>query len=497
MKIKTLFLLTATITLAASGCTHRSDNVYPANAAQSIRHTIQRVESGLLPANIIVGEPVKTFTMADRMRYFNVPGVSIAVMKDHKIEWAKSYGVKEAGKIDPVGLNTMFQAASMSKPITSMIALKLEEENKIELKRDINQQLKRWHIPENEYTRQAAVTPELLMLHMGGINVPSFPGYSVSDSIPDVITILNGVPPSNTEAVKVIYAPNTKWSYSGGGYTILQFLMEEVTGLSFAKLMEKYLFDPLKLQHTTFEHNLSVDQQNLIAKGHLEDGKVVVGGYHKYPEKAAAGLWTTPMDYAEMIIELEKSYEGASDKIIRPETSRKMLKKYRGDMALGIVMKNSGDSTALAYGGWNEGYMCDVYSYLESGSGVVIMTNSNNGYMLIQEIYRSLATEYRWPDFKTASVKTVNVPPSVLSGYVGTYQARLEGNKELTFDLVQKSGSLFSVMDNKTYQLYPIGEREFLIPDQDWRFKILDKDKVTDSVEFLVRFESGIARRIK
>lgn len=494
--MKRIYLLTGTIILAAFSCTHRTDNVYPANGDQSIGQKIQRVESGLLPASIIVGEPVKTFTISDRMRYFNVPGVSIAVIKENKVEWAKSYGVKEAGTTDSVGLNTMFQAASMSKPITAIIALKLEEENKIQLKRDINQQLKKWHIPGNEFTRQTAVTPELLMLHMGGINVSSFPGYSVSDSIPDIITLLNGTPPSNTEAVKVVCTPNTKWSYSGGGYTILQFLMEEVTGDSFAQLMKSYLFDPLKLQHSTFEHNLSADHQNSIAKGHLENGKVVAGGYHKYPEKAAAGLWTTPMDYAEIIIELEKSYLGESDKIIKPETSRKMLKRYRGDMALGIVLKNSGDSIALAYGGWNEGYMCDVYSYLKSGSGVVIMTNSNNGYMLIQEIYRSLATEYGWPDFKPASVKTVDVPSSVLAGYVGTYKATLDGNKELTFDLVQKSGSFFSVMDNKSYQLYPIGEREFLIPDQDWRFKVLDRDMVTDSIEFLVRFESGVAKRI-
>ncbi len=494
--MKIIYLLTGTIILAAFGCIRKTDIVYPANATQSMRQKIQRVEGGLLPATIIVGEPGKTSTLSDRMKYFNVPGVSIAVIKDHKVEWAKSYGVKEAGTTDSIGLNTLFQAASMSKPITAMIALKLEEENKIDLKQDINLQLKKWHIPDNEFTGKTAVTPELLMLHMGGVNVPSFPGYPASDSIPDVLGVLNGTPPSNTEAVKVIFNPNTKWRYSGGGYTILQLLMEEATGTTFPRMMENYLFDPLKLKNSTFEHNLSAAQQNSIAKGHLENGKVVAGGYHKYPEKAAAGLWTTPMEYAEMIIDLEKSYIGEPGKILKPETSRKMLKRYRGDMALGIVLKNSGDSLALAYGGWNEGYMCDVYSYLKSGSGVVIMTNSNNGYMLIQEIYRSLAKEYGWPDFKPASIKTVDVPSSVLAGYAGTYKATLEGNKELTFDLVQKSGFLYSVMDNKSYQLYPLSEREFLIPDQDWRFKILDGDKVTDSVEFLVRFESGIARRI-
>lgn len=195
--MKRIYFLTVTIALVASGCHHRTTNVYLAEGTQGLEQKIQRIESGLLPANIIAGEPDRTYTIKDRMNYFDVPGVSIAVIKDYKIEWAKSYGVKGAGTNDSVGLNTLFQAASMSKPVAAMIALKLEEEKKIDLKQDINLQLKTWHLPMNELIRQTAVTPELLMLHMGGINVPSFPGYSVSDSIPDIISILNGNRPSN------------------------------------------------------------------------------------------------------------------------------------------------------------------------------------------------------------------------------------------------------------------------------------------------------------
>jgi len=494
--MKNYYFLMSIVTFVSFSCSHKPETIYIGEGTQAINEKILRIENGLLPANIIAGEPSKMFSINGRMQYFDVPGLSIAVIKDNKIEWAKSYGVKEKGTNDSVTLNTMFQAASMSKPITAMIALKLEEEKKISLKQDINQQLKTWHLPENEFTKQRAVTPELLMLHLGGLNVPSFPGYSISDSIPDVTDILDGISPSNTEAVKVVLVPNTKWSYSGGGYTVLQFLMEEVTGTSFPKLMKDYLFDPLELKNSTFEHNLSEKQQKLIAKAYKEDGKMVNGGYYIYPEKAAAGLWTTSMDYANMIVELEKSYLGESDKIIRPETSRKMLKRYRGDMALGIVLKNNGDSIALAYGGWNEGYICDVYNYLKSGNGVVIMTNSNNGYMLIQEIYRSLAIEYGWPDFKPTTIKTVNVPSSVLSKYAGTFKALLEGNKEFTFDLVQNSDGLYFIDDNKSYKLYPISEAEFLIPDQDWRFKFLHKDIISDSVEFVIRFKSGIGNRI-
>jgi CubicO group peptidase (beta-lactamase class C family) len=495
--MKKPIILLSLATIVAFSCTHKSNTIYLQKGIPDINEKINRIENGLLPANIIEGETQKPYFIDERMQYFDVPGLSIAVIKDYEIEWAKSYGIKEKGTTDSVTLNTLFQAASMSKPVTAIIALKLAEKKKIKLEQDINKQLITWHIPENEFTRQSAVTPELLLIHMGGINVPSFPGYAVSDSIPDIIDVLNGKLPSNTEAVKVISVPNTKWSYSGGGYTILQLLMQEASGLSFPQLMKEYLFDPLKLENSTFEHNLSKDQLKLVAKAYKQDGRMVAGGYHLYPEKAAAGLWTTPMDFATIIIELEKSYLGKSGKIISQQSSRKMLKRYRGDMALGIVLKNNGDSLALAYGGWNEGYICDVYSYLNSGSGVVVMTNSDNGYMLIQEIYRSLAKEYGWPDFKTTLVKTVDIPTSELSKYTGTFKALLDGNQELTVDLVEKSGRLYSVMENKSYQLYPVGEAEFLIPDQDWRFKFLDKDMVADSIEFLIRFESGIARRIK
>jgi len=494
--MKYYYFLISIATLVSFSCSHKPETIYIGENEQAIYEKILRIENGLLPASIIAGEPGKAFSINDRMQYFDVPGLSIAVIKDNKIEWAKSYGVKEKGTSDSVTLNTMFQAASMSKPITAMIALKLEEEKKINLKQDINQQLKTWQLPENEFTKQKAVTPELLMLHLGGLNVPSFPGYSISDSIPDVTDILDGISPSNTEAVRALMVPNTKWSYSGGGYTVLQLLMEDVTGTSFPKLMKDYLFGPLQLRNSTFEHNLPEKQQKLIAKAYKEDGEMVDGGYHIYPEKAAAGLWTTPMDYANIIIELEKSYLWESDKIISPETSHKMLKRYKGDMAMGIVLKNNGDSIALAYGGWNEGYICDVYSYLKSGNGVVIMTNSNNGYMLIQEIYRSLAIEYGWPDFKPATIKTIDVSSPVLSKYAGTFKALLEENKELTFDLVQKNDGLYLIDNNKSYKLYPISEVEFLIPDQGWRFKFPDKDIIPDSVEYVIRFNSGIGKRI-
>jgi CubicO group peptidase (beta-lactamase class C family) len=251
-----LFLLIPVI-LSSCSSSKSVDTVYMANNTSGIKEKILKIENGLLPAVVIENENSITYSIIERMQYYDVPGLSIAVIKDNKIEWAKSYGLKEKGTTDIVTLNTMFQAASMSKPITGIVAVKLAEQGKIDLYKSVNEQLKSWQIPENEFTKKKAVTPELLLLHLGGLNVHGYHGYSVSDTIPTIIDILNGTGSANSEPMKVIMEPGTKWKYSGGGYTVLQLLMEEVSGKSFPQLMKENLFDPLGIKNSTFSHNLS------------------------------------------------------------------------------------------------------------------------------------------------------------------------------------------------------------------------------------------------
>ena len=455
---KLYFLLI--IAIFVSCCNdQKNNNIYIAQGTCGIKDKISRIENGLLPAVIIAGEKNISYSINERMQYFDVPGLNIAVIKDNTIEWAKSYGVKEKGTNDNVTLNTLFQAASLSKPISAMIVLKFAEQGKIDLKLDINKQLKTWQIPENEFTKKKAVTPELLILHLSGLNVPAYPGYSSSDSIPNIIDILNGSNLANTEPTKVEIEPETEWRYSGAGYTVLQLLMEEVTGKSFPLLMKEFLFNPLELENSTFAHNLLKSKQKLIAKGYKEDGSVVIGDYHIYPEKAAAGLWTTSIEYAKIIIELQKSYFGKSNKILTQKTTQNMLTKHWRGMGLGFILRNEGDRVALAFSGGNEGYICDVYSYLHLGSGAVIMTNSNNGGALIEEIYRSLSKEYSWPNFKPKNIKTIDVTTSTLSNYVGTYKGFTRDNEEFSFELILKNNCLYSKINNKTYKLYPIEKR--------------------------------------
>lgn len=492
-----VFYLSLLIPVLSLSCCNdpTSDTIYIANNTSGIEEEIMKIENGLLPAVVIENEDNITYSIIDRMQYYDVPGLSIAVIKDNKIEWAKSYGVKEKGTSDRVTLKTMFQAASMSKPITGIVAVKLAEQGKIDLYKSVNEQLKSWQIPENEFTKKKAITPELLLLHLGGLNVHGYHGYAVSDTIPTIIDILNGAGPANSEPMNVLFEPGTKWRYSGGGYTILQLLMEDVSGKSFPQLMKENLFDPLGIKNSTFSHNLSKNEKASIAKAYKYDGSMVEGGYRIHPEKSAAGLWCTPSDYAKMVIEIQKAYFGQSDKIVSQKAAETLVTRNRGTMGYGFMIRLHGDSTAIAFGGGNKGFTCNIFSYFHQGTGAVIMVNSDNGKVM-GEILRSMSREYAWPELKPKTMKTADVADSTLLNYVGTYKGISTDKMEFAFEISLRNKGLYSTINNRTSKLYAKNEKEFIIPDGDWSISFIDMDGEIDSLEFFVDYEKGIANRI-
>lgn len=492
-----MFYLSLLVTVILSSCSSSKsvDTVYMANNTSGIKEKIFEIENGLLPAVVIENEDSVSYSIIERMQNYDVPGLSIAVIKDNKIEWAKSYGVKEKGTNDIVTLNTMFQAASMSKPITGIVAVSLAEQGKIDLYRNVNEQLKSWQVPENEFTKKKPVTPELLLMHLGGLNVHGYPGYAVSDSIPTTIDILNGAGHANTEPMNVTIEPGTKWKYSGGGYTVLQLLMEEVCGESFPQLMKENLFDPLGIKNSTFSHNLSKNEKASIAKAYKYDGSMVKGGYRIHPEKAAAGLWCTPSDYAKMVIEIQKAYFGQSNKIVSQKAAKSLFTRNLGYMGYGFMIRLHGDSTAIAFGGGNEGFTCNIFSYFHQGSGAVIMVNSDNGKVM-GEILRSMSKQYSWPEFKPKTMKAAEVADSTLLSYVGTYKGTSTDNVEFTFEVSLENNYLYSTINDKTKKLYAKNEKEFIIPDRDWKITFKDMDGRIDSLEFYLDYEKGTAKRI-
>src|SRR5882757_1253188 len=203
----------------------------PAHAA-SDQSRAAHVTGCLLPPVLVSGEPRECKTLMARMAELKIPGVSIAVVHEGSIVWAEGFGVRGPdGK--PVMKDTLFQAGSMSKPVAAMAALRLVQTGKLSLDTDINQALTSWHIPRSTIAPDAKVTLRELLTHTAGISVVGFRGYAAGAPVPTLTQVLDGSKPANTAPIKIEKVPGTEWGYSGGGFTVIQQAMIDVTHESF------------------------------------------------------------------------------------------------------------------------------------------------------------------------------------------------------------------------------------------------------------------------
>ena len=353
-----------------------------------------RVEQGLLPGIVIAGRPLPAKPLAERMAALKTPGVSVAVINGGVIEWAKGYGVIETGGNTPVTPQTLFQAASLSKPVAALAALRLVEQGKLALDQDVNERLTSWKVPENEFTRTEKITLRRLLSHSAGLTVSGFPGYSADAPVPPLVQVLDGQKPANTAAIRADVVPGTIWRYAGGGYTVMQQLLMDVTGRPFPLLLAEMVLQPIGMKDSTYEQPLPDARRAAAASGHLTTGGLLPGRYHTYPEMAAAGLWTTPTDLARFLVEIQQALQGRS-KVLTPAMAREMVTVQKGSYGLGLGLDGSGPSATFGHGGSNAGFKCQMTAFIESGRGAVVMTNGDQGGRLAMEMLRAVAAEYR------------------------------------------------------------------------------------------------------
>lgn len=389
--------------------------------APQVEQRIETVEAGLMPAVRIVGEEVK-WTLAERMQHHHVPGVSIAVIDSYRVQWAKGYGVADAEQRNPMTADTRFQAASVSKPVFAMACLRLVEQGLIDLDSNVNDKLKSWKVPQNDFTRQQPVTLRELLSHTAGTTVHGFPGYKAGADLPTLPQILNGTAPANTAAVRVDKLPGAGFRYSGGGTMIAQMLIEDVAEQPLADFMHETLLAPLGMTESTYEQPLPEALRPHVASAHDSRGKPIDGRWHVYPEQAAAGLWTTPADLARYVIEVQRAWAGKSSKMCSRETARLMLTPQNGGpVGLGPMIETGDSSPRFSHGGSNEGFCCMFVGLLETGQGAVVMTNSDGGGPLLREVMSAVAAAYDWPDYLPPPRKVADVPAQVLKQYSGLY----------------------------------------------------------------------------
>jgi CubicO group peptidase (beta-lactamase class C family) len=362
---------------------------------------IQRIEAGIQPEPALRSQEPEGRPLAERMAYHTVPGVSLAVIHDYQVMWASGFGVREAGNPEPVTARTLFQAASISKPVAAVAALRLVQDGTLDLDRDVNDYLTHWQVPANGRW-QPRVTLRHLLSHSAGLTVHGFPGYRRDRPLPTLLQILAGEPPANSLPIRVNAVPGTQFRYAGGGYVVLQQLLEDVTGLSFSDLLRALVFEPLGMRDSTYEQPLPAARWDTVAAGHRTGGGVVAGGWHVYREQAAAGLWTTASDLARLAADIQRALAELGPSLLRPETAREMvtaqIEEQPGtDFGLGFQLAGAGGARRFCHSGSNEGYQCMLVACSSGGSGAVVMTNGDEGDALVQEVLRAVAREEGWP----------------------------------------------------------------------------------------------------
>ncbi|MGA9116678.1 MAG: serine hydrolase domain-containing protein [Bacteroidota bacterium] len=348
-----------------------------------------------LKGRVVAGAPIPEDALNVELEQHHVPGLSIAVVHDGRIDWAKGYGVLEYGKPTRIDTMTLFQAASISKPVSAVAALRMVDSGVLALDEDVNLKLTSWKVPTNGFTKRQPVTLRRLLSHSAGLTMHGVPEFRAGNKVPSLSQILDGTWSGAVDSVRPVYEPGAKFQYSGGGYIVLQVLMTDVSHRAFEMLADELVLQPAGMVSSTFEQPLPPQLHSRAAVGHLPNGTPLGGSWHTLPEQAAGGLWTTPTDLASFMIEVWKSYHGKSDVLLSQKLAREMLTRQIGDFGLGVSLPSTG-VFRFQHSGGNAGYRCMMVLSVEAPDGVVIMTNSDSGEQLIWEVFEVIAHAYGW-----------------------------------------------------------------------------------------------------
>lgn len=413
-----------------------------------------QILSGLEGKYYLAGVPRTSHTLTERMRAYHVPGASIAVIDDYRVVWTYAAGLRDVAAAAPVTPTTMFQAASMSKPVAAAGILRLFEQKDLNLDADVNTLLRSWHVAMPAGSTQL-VTMRRLLSHSAGVNVHGFTGYDRDAALPTLVQVLNGTPPANSPAIRVTAVPGSKTEYSGGGTSIAQQVAVDVSGEPFAPFMQQTLLEPLGMHDSTFDQPLPQTLWSRAADGYYGDGKPVHRGWHVYPTMAAAGLWTTPANLATFVIAIQNAMRGQGKPPIDATVAREMTTRASQGFGLGPGVA----AGYFAHNGANEGFQGIFIGLDTGGRGVVVLTNSENGLLLADEVVHSVAKAYHWPVMQPQPKRAIPLTTAMMREVAGAYAAKLDGESvTLKVTIGQSAGAsalfLRTSLDNVESRLY-------------------------------------------
>lgn len=441
-----------------------------------VAERIQRIEHNLTPSDTFRNLVTCRHSIEESMTRYSVPGFSVAVINNGQLEWSKGYGVREAGQPEPVTTETLFQCASISKPVAAIGAFRLVEMGMLDLDEDVNERLRSWKVPPTIFQDaaghsvqwQPCITLRQLVSHTAGLTVHGFPGYTFDQRIPSYIDILDGNIPANTPAIRVDTLPGLQYRYSGGGYCVLLQLLEDVTGKPFPRLLRELVLEPFGMSHSTYEQPLPATYAIHAASAHRSSAKMIPGKYHIYPEIAPDGLWTTPSDLAQFVLTLQRAFTGQDNTLLSQEMMRQVFTPQApasmgATIGLSLFLYGKGETARFGHDGGNEGFLSRLLAYQQHGQGAIVMGNSDECWPVLQEMLDAIAEAYQWPDYAPAKPTSVAFDPAQLDTYVGTYRAKM-GQQ---FIVTRQNDSLYLTysyhVQQPAMQLFPTSSTHFYI----------------------------------
>jgi len=347
--------------------------------------------------------------LVERMAFHRTPGVQVAVVNRGVVEWTEAWGLANTVTGEPLSRSRRLQAGSISKPTAALAVLMLVEAGLLDLDAPVNAALSSWQIPDNAFTDAEPVTLRHLLSHTSGMNNSSFFGYSPLGPVPSLLDVLTGAPPATTPPFAVVQEPGTDWLYSGGGYTVLAQVLEDVTGADFADWTLANLFAPTGMWRSTFAQPLPEPEAYEVGVASLAGFPT---GALVYPEQPAAGLWTTALDLGRLVVAIQRSLSGEPGAPLGASVAAGLVTPQSPgpdpaevglspdpQMGLGFFLADGPEPGWFWHTGGTVGYTALVVGDLTGGGfGAAVLCNSfPGGRPLAWEIVNGIADLYGWP----------------------------------------------------------------------------------------------------
>lgn len=388
-----------------------------------------------------MGEEDHFSSITDKMSDYQIPAVSLAIINNGEIEWSDIYKNPDFTGEQHLDSVSLFQAASLSKPVTFFAALRMHAAGEIDLDQNIQDYLKEFVLPEGKQTAENPVTFRNIFSHTSGINSGGYLGYEQGLLLPSDLDILKGGAGVNSPAIQVVMPPNETLAYSGGAYTLAELALQDLFEDEFENIMKKWILEPVGMKYSEFTQPLHDSISKQVAKAYSSSGKPIEGGWRNYPEQAAAGLWSNATDMARFLTEIYKAYHGKSA-VFSQSDIQTIISHERDGHVYGFLLNQVGDDVSITHYGGNAGYRTGMTISLKSGNGMVYLINSDNGGDLGNELLLSASQVYNWKHFKQTEVQRGQVNSERLKRLAGLYKWNNQIELTITFNEVDNNISL-------------------------------------------------------